>query len=112
MLYTIREYDPAAEEYVEHGVYSSFDDGMRFKYDAMDAVVPIDNEKARRFIYASLLENVEITYSEKGYDECDPYDELKPDLFDSEVKEYIEKKYPGWELLLDYKYERDNPYVC
>lgn len=111
MLYTIKEYDPAAEQTYEHGVFASFEDAMRFKWDIMDSVVPISDEKARKFILMDIYEQIEIEYSEHNLSECDEYDELKSDMFDDEINDYISRKAPGWELLLNYDRDKDNAYV-
>lgn len=111
MLYSVRSYEPADQSYVYSGVYRSFDDGMRFKWDIMDSVVQIPDELARKLILGAIYDQVLEEYSERNLADNDDYGELQFDMFDDEVKDYIARKRPGWELLLDYDYERDNYFV-
>ena len=110
MLYSVRSYEPADQSYVYSGVYRSFDDGMKCKWDIMDSVVQIPDELARKLILGAIYDQVLDAYYERDLVDYDN-GELQSDMFDDEIKDYIARKRPGWELLLDYDYERDNYFV-
>ena len=103
MLYTIKEFDPCIGDSFEHGVFTTFEEGMRFKYDPMDSVVPVSDEKARKLILGELYE----AWNDDAYD-YEYNEEDGVDAFDDDVARYIDGKRPGWELLLDYDPEKDN----
>ena len=110
MLYTLRIECPEENRNIDCGVYASYDEAMRFQFGDQKAV-PVDNAYARSLILGGIYDQVCIEYSEHGLEETDEYGELQSTMFDEEVEDYIENKRGGWELLLDYEYERDNYFV-
>ena len=64
----------------------------------------LSNEKSH--ILKEIYEDVEIECSEKRID--DYYGDLKAEMFDRAVAEYINNRYPGYQSLKDYDPEKDN----